>query len=96
MKLWKEPGTEACRESDLFNELAICTRALGDFDAAGSALNEALQLDPENTKIISNMALVQMEKGDRVEALRWLQTALTLNPEDEICRRMLDELNTED
>ncbi len=81
-----------CRESSLYNELAICTRALGDFDAAANALNEALAKDPENIKIISNMALIQIERGDRNEAIRWLETALTLDPSDAICRKMLEEV----
>ncbi len=81
-----------CRESDLFNELAICTRALRDFDAASAALEEALQRDPENIKILSNMAIVQLEKGNREEAVRWLQTALTMDPTDPICLRLLDDL----
>ena len=85
-----------CRESDLYNELAICTRSLGDFDAAAVALEEALRKDPENLKIISNMALVQIERGDRNEAARWLETALTLDPTDAICRKMLDELESDE
>ena len=81
-----------CRESDLFNELAICTRTLGDFDAASSALEKALLLDPENIKILSNMAIVQIEKGNREEAVRWLETALTMDPSDPICLKLLDDL----
>ncbi len=74
-----------CREADLYNELAICTRALEDYDAAAAALEEALKLDPENIKIISNMAVLHMERNDKTEALRWLNTALTLQPDDPIC-----------
>lgn len=81
-----------CRESDLFNELAICTRTLRDFDAASSALEEALRLDPENIKIISNMAIVELEKGNREEAVRWLETALTMDPSDTICQKLLEDL----
>ncbi len=81
-----------CRESDLFNELAICTRALQDFDAASAALEEALRRDPENIKILSNMAMVQLANGNQEEAVRWLQTALTMDPTDSICRRLLDDL----
>ena len=81
-----------CRESNLYNELAICTRAQGDFDASASALEHALRTDPENIKILSNMAIVQMEKGDTAEAVRWLRTALTLEPGDPICTKLLEEL----
>jgi len=81
-----------CSESDLFNEMAICTRALRDFDAASAALEEALKRDPENIKILSNMAIVNLEKGDKEEAVRWLQTALTMEPSDPICRQLLDNI----
>ncbi|MCD6343620.1 MAG: tetratricopeptide repeat protein [Spirochaetaceae bacterium] len=81
-----------CRESDLFNELAICTRALRDFDASSAALKEALKRDPENIKILSNMAIIHLEKGDKEEAVRWLQTALTMDPSDPISRQLLDDL----
>ncbi len=83
-----------CMESDLYNELAICTRALQDFDAASSALEEALKHDPENIKILSNMAIVHIEKGNREEAVRWLQTALTMDPSDPICRQLLDDITS--
>ena len=81
-----------CRESELFNELAICTRALKDYDASFAALEEALKRDPENIKILSNMAIIYLEKGDKEEAVRWLQTALTLDPSDQICRQLLDDI----
>jgi len=83
-----------CSESDLFNELAICTRALKDFDASSAALEEALKRDPENIKILSNMAIVHLEKGDKEEAVRWLQTALTMEPADPICRKLLDDITS--
>ncbi|MCK5736223.1 MAG: tetratricopeptide repeat protein [Spirochaetaceae bacterium] len=83
-----------CKESDLYNELAICTRALKDFDASSAALEEALKHDPENIKIISNMAIVHLEKGNREEAVTWLQTALTMEPSDPVCLQLLDDLTT--
>jgi len=83
-----------CMESDLFNELAICTRALKDFEASSAALEEALSKDPENIKILSNMAIIHLEKGDKEEAVRWLETALTMDPSDPISRQLLDNLTT--
>jgi len=84
-----------CRESDLFNELAMCTRALGDFGSSADALEEALRGDPENLKIISNIAIVRMEQGMRDEALRWLNAALTMEPGDPVCLKLLKELEEE-
>jgi predicted Zn-dependent protease len=42
------------------------------------------------------MAIVEMEQGHRDEAVRWLQTALTLEPEDAICRQLMAEVEAED
>ena len=84
-----------CREGDLFNELAICTRALEDYEAAEKALSRALEKSPDNIKIISNMAIIQLEKGDKAEAIRWLETALTLEPADPICRKLLSDIQAE-
>lgn len=84
-----------CRESDLYNELAMCTRALGDFGASAAALEEALRSEPENLKVISNMAIVRMEQGMRDEALRWINAALIMEPDDTVCLRLLKELEEE-
>ena len=38
---------------DTYNELAICNMELGDYDSSRKNLITALQLEPENTKIMS-------------------------------------------
>ena len=90
----EEALRKGCKESDLYNELAICTRALKDYDASSAALEEALKRDPENIKILSNIAIIHLEKGNREEAIRWLQTALTMDPSDPVCRQLLNELDS--
>ena len=85
-----------CVEGDLYNELAICSRALGDWEAAAEALGQALRLDPENVKIISNMAVIHLEKGDTAEAARWLKTALAMDPDDPVCKALLAKIEGED
>lgn len=98
---WEE-GREAlikardrgCREPDLWNELAICSMECGDGRGAEEALMKALEIDPENIKILSNMAMVKRRLGDVVEARRWLETATTLEPGDPIARRLLEEIDS--
>ncbi len=85
-----------CQEAELYNELAICARALNDFDAAAQALEAALQRDPYNITILSNMALVQQKKGQLQEARRWAETALTLAPNDEIARTLVQQLKSDE
>ena len=78
-----------CTESALYSELAMCSRALGDYDAAIEALANVLRLDPENTDAVAGMGLVMMEKGDRAEALRWMRCALVLRPGNRVFERFI-------
>ncbi|MBQ4236030.1 MAG: tetratricopeptide repeat protein, partial [Treponema sp.] len=41
--------------ADTLNELAICQMETGDFNGAKESLVDALNMDPDNTKIISNL-----------------------------------------
>ncbi|MDR0663511.1 MAG: tetratricopeptide repeat protein [Spirochaetaceae bacterium] len=54
--------------ADTYNELAICLMETGDHDAARRELEKALSLDGENTKIISNMAILAQKTGRETEA----------------------------
>ena len=83
------PGERGCTESALYSELAMCSRALGDYDAAIEALANVLRLDPENTDAVAGMGLVMMEKGDRAEALRWMRCALVLRPGNRVFERFI-------
>ncbi len=81
-----------CAEGSLFNELAMCLRALGDYESSAKALEQALRRDPENIKILSNMAVLQLERGNEAEALRWLNTALTMDPDDPVCKSLMERI----
>ena len=83
---------KGCRETDLYNELAICARAVNDLDGAAEYLEKALRNDPENIKIVSNMSLVLLEKGDLDEALKWAKTSLTLDPEDPVSKKIYKDI----
>lgn len=85
-------SSRGCKEGSLFNELAMCSRALGDYESSAKALEEALQQDPENVKIISNMAVLQLEMDNKTEALRWLNTALTMTPDDPVCKSLMEKI----
>jgi len=92
----EEARDKGCKDSKLHRELAISTRALGDFAASADALEEALRQDPDDLRIISNMAIVKLEQGRRWEAQRWIQSALTLEPENPICQVLLKKIETLD
>lgn len=87
-----EGGNE---NADTFNELAICQMETGDFAGAEESLIDALGLDPENTKIISNLGFLFLKRGDQAEALRYFQTVLEINPEDKIAKAEVEQLSQE-
>jgi Flp pilus assembly protein TadD len=79
--------------ADLLNELAICLMELGELLESKKRLAEALALEPENTKVISNLGIVALKSGDPGEALRFFRTVLEYEPEDRIAARYIEELS---
>lgn len=78
--------------ADTLNELAICQIETGDFKGAKESLVDALNLDPDNTKIISNMGFLALREGDTEEALRYFQTVNEIEPSDKIAQEQIKEL----
>ncbi len=75
--------------ADLLNELAICLMELGDLAESDRRLRAALRLEPENTKIISNMGIVALRRGRGEEARGYFRTVLEIDPEDPVARSYL-------
>ncbi|MCQ2611551.1 MAG: tetratricopeptide repeat protein [Treponema sp.] len=78
--------------SDTFNELAICYLELGNLDAAKETLNKALAIDPESTKIISNLGYIALKEGNPAEAQKYFSIVLEYNPNDQIALAELAKL----
>jgi tetratricopeptide (TPR) repeat protein len=70
--------------TDARNEWAICLMELGDFNKARKALEKALAADPENIKVISNLAILALKQGMDDEAAAFFRRVLELDPEDPI------------
>ena len=90
-------STEVFREGNAvsvwLNELAICLMEIGELAQSRARLREALALEPENTKVISNLGILSMKTGDRDEALGFFRTVLEIEPEDRIAVRYIQELS---
>ncbi|MDR1587208.1 MAG: tetratricopeptide repeat protein [Treponema sp.] len=71
---------------DIRNELAICLMELEDFSGARRELETALREDPDNVKIISNLGVLAMKKGDDDEAAAFFRAVLEIEPEDPIAK----------
>jgi tetratricopeptide (TPR) repeat protein len=70
--------------SDTRNELAICLMEQGKFREARKQLEAALREEPENVKIISNLGVLALRKGEDDEAAAFFRTVLELEPEDPV------------
>lgn len=74
---------------DVYNELAICLMELELFDEAEKHLINALSLDSENIKIISNLGTLALKQGKQEEAEAFFRTVLEINPDDKIALNVL-------
>ncbi len=81
--------------ADTYNELAICQMETGDFDAAQESLIDALNLDPDNTKVISNLGFLSLKRGDEEEARKYFMTVLEIDPKDPVAAAQLKRMEQE-
>ena len=77
---------------DTFNELALCYVEEQNFTDAQKCFENALTLDPENTKIMSNMAFLQLKLGNPELAKSYFQAVLEFDPNDKIALNELDKM----
>lgn len=84
------PGGET--NCDTYNELAICRMEQNDLAGAKRYLSRALSLDPENTKIISNLGFVALKENDGEKAKQYFAAALEIAPDDKIAASELLKL----
>ena len=77
---------------DTYNELSLCLVAEKNFDEAKSALKKAMALDPDSTKIISNLGYIALAQGDEEEARKYFSIVLEIDPKDAIADAELDKL----
>jgi tetratricopeptide (TPR) repeat protein len=82
------------KTSDTYNELAICCMESGLLSQSESFLQKAINLNPEDSKIMSNMGILLCAMKRFDDARTWFLTALEFNPDDITAKRLLDGLNT--
>ncbi|MCM1321696.1 MAG: tetratricopeptide repeat protein [Bacteroides sp.] len=78
--------------ADTCNELAICLMELGEYDEAKKYLYEALAMEPDNTKIMSNLGFLALKQDDDAEARKFFNTVLEYNPKDKIAAAALENM----
>ncbi len=70
-------------QSGAMNELALCYMSLSRFEDAITYLDAALALD-QNSEILSNRAVAHHYLGNKEKALKDIELALKINPDDEV------------
>lgn len=78
--------------ADICNEIAICTMEEGSLEESRKWLYAALEADPENTKIISNLGAVAWKAGNLQEAESFFRAAVEINPDDGTAALLLQQL----
>ena len=78
------------------NALALFHYKKGHFEAAQFLLNKAIAANPKLSELYGNLALVQLAKNDRRDAIKTFRKALELNPQDAIAGANLGALYVQD
>jgi len=92
LEAFKKAASLGGVNSDTRNETAICLMELGRNQEARRELEQALQEEPLNIKIISNLGVLAMKAGNRNEAAAFFRTVLELDDEDPLAAHFLAEL----
>lgn len=87
---------EGDKNADTYNEIALCLTQLKDFDGAYQNLMKAFGMDPENTKIISNLGYLELARGNTEQARKFFTAVLEFSPNDQIAASELAKLEQQD
>ncbi len=78
--------------ADTYNELSLCYIQEKEFDEANKALLKAYELNPESTKVISNLGYLALAQGDKQKARDYFTAVLEFDPKDVIAASELAKL----
>ena len=78
--------------SDTYNELSLCYVQEHDFAEAQKCLMKAFSIEPESTKIISNLGYLALAQGNKEEARKYFTAVLEYDPKDQIAASELMKL----
>ena len=81
--------------ADTYNELSLCHVQEKEFDEAKNALLKAMAIEPESTKIISNLGYLALAQGNKEEARKFFTTVLEYDSNDRIAASELAKLEQE-
>lgn len=77
--------------SEIYNELSICSLETGRRDLAKNYLDIAIELDSDNFTLMNNLAYLNLVDGDYDEAKKWIEKCRQIAPEDKQIKAMMEE-----
>jgi hypothetical protein len=77
------------KNSEIYNELSICSLEKGDRELAKSYLDIAVELDEENLTYLSNLAYLYLTDKQYDEAKEWIEKSRRIAPEDAQIQAMM-------
>ncbi len=84
---FKNAIAKGCSEVDVYNEMAICLMELEKYNESKKFLVKALRIEPENSKIISNLGVLELKQGNKDAAAGYFKTVLEFSPDDPIASK---------
>lgn len=78
--------------SDTYNELSLCFVAEKNFREAKNVLLKAMAIEPDSTKIVSNLGYIALAEGNKEEARKYFSIVLEIDPKDAIAAAELLKL----
>jgi len=82
--------------SDIYNELSICYVEEKNFDEAQKCLMKAMEIEPDSTKIISNLGYIALAQGKKEDARKYFSIVLEIDPKDQIAASELLKLERDE
>ena len=65
----------------------------GELEEAQSHLMEALSIESDNTKIMSNLGFLELKMGNTLQAQKYFETVLEIDANDVLAKQALEQLN---
>ncbi|MHC1713785.1 MAG: tetratricopeptide repeat protein [Solidesulfovibrio sp.] len=93
LKTMRQNAMDGDAQKQTINAFGIHLRKQKDFDTAAAYYRKALELAPEDERLLFNLARVLFEKGDLAACRGILEQALTVDPEFAEARKFLSYLN---
>ncbi|HYU33645.1 MAG TPA: tetratricopeptide repeat protein [Thermoanaerobaculia bacterium] len=95
LKILQDALRQTPDEPDLLYLRGAVQMAFYNWESAERDLRRTLQLAPQHTAAMNDLAMLLMTRNERAEAQALLEKVLQINPQDQVARASLEELKAE-